>query len=90
LARRRSVPQGIDDLRTSLIGGIMGDDRPIDQTRSRAGVREHRSPFFRRAAAPALLFRRQSGRRLKPEQLTSEEALDQAKAFARAARDTAS
>jgi hypothetical protein len=30
------------------------------------------------------------GRRLKPEQLTSEEALDQAKAFARAARDTAS
>jgi hypothetical protein len=30
------------------------------------------------------------GRRLRPEQLTSEEALDQAKAFARATRDTAS
>jgi hypothetical protein len=35
-------------------------------------------------------FEGKSGRRLRPEQFTDQEALEQAKVFARTARDTAS
>jgi hypothetical protein len=50
-------------------------------------VRELRSPFFGRAAEPAVYFEDNLDRRLGPEQLTGEEALEQAKALARAEQD---
>jgi hypothetical protein len=50
-------------------------------------VRELRSPFFGRAAEPAFYFEDNPDGRLGPEQLTGEEALEQAKALARAEQD---
>ena len=39
VARRRSAPEGIDDLRAVSSRGIIGDDDQTDQARGRAEVR---------------------------------------------------
>jgi hypothetical protein len=50
-------------------------------------VRLFRSPVFRWDAEPVFYFDDIAGRRLRPELVDSKQTLEEAKAFARAARD---
>jgi len=69
------------------IGGIMRDGKcPTDKARGRAEVRQLRSPVSGWEAVAGFYWDDISSRRLRPEQMTGKEALEQARAFARAAR----
>jgi hypothetical protein len=86
----RCPPQWIDDLRAGLPRAIMRDVGQTDQARSRANVRQLRSPLA--DGRPSRYFYWDDVPSLR-EQMTSEDALEQTKAFAlrcaREARDKA-
>ena len=67
---------------------MMRNADQTNQARGRAEVRELRSPVSGWKTVALLLLVRQIKRRLR-EQMTSEEALEQAKALARRVRDEA-
>jgi hypothetical protein len=70
------------DLGPSTVRGVMGPHRP---TRDPAALRVLRGP--RRGPARYWYWDDVASRRLRPDQLTREEALEQTKVYARAMRD---